>query len=266
MSRFSTALRSIDRTERKLVSGKLSAFAKQSSIHGQFLKNIEGEALVPDRIWRDFILTILDASAEPHKLGKAIRMVLRKHLFSGPPAKCSPNAIFGRATTSENLARSFATQKYFGSLTAALSHVRAMKKSQLANLREKWRHYSLAPFVMWSTFDPAGGRPFHGVPRSARHLRALFGLPANDADGPILLLEYILPDGVVARMPTVVEAYAGDDWLYYFRPAGQSEMEEGYSRTYVWDELARKGEVGRPEVVHRPVTGHVLVSDIEEVP
>jgi hypothetical protein len=266
MARFSSILRSIDRTEKKLVTVKLSAFAKQSSINGQFLKNLESENLVSDRIWRDLIRAILDSPAESHKLSEAIRTSLRKNLFSGPPAKCSPNAIFGRATTSESLARSFAGQKYFGSFSAALSHVRAMKRSQLSNLREKWRHYSLASFVMWSTFDPGGGRPFQGIARSARYLRALYGLPADDADGPLLLLEYILPDDVTAKIPTIVEAYAGDEWLYYFRPAGQFEMDEGHSRTYVWDELARKGASGRPEVVHKPVTGYVLVNNIEEVP
>jgi hypothetical protein len=141
-----------------------------------------------------------------------------------------------------------------------------MKARDLSTIRRKWRDFRLATYVMWSTFAPDGGRPFDGLQRSARHLRATFGLTQVDADAPLLLLEYILPDGVVPRLPTVVEAYAGDEWLYYFRPATEVEIEDGYSRTYVWDELARREHTGRPEVVHEPVTGHVLTSEIEEVP
>lgn len=265
MPSLESILNSIDKTDRKLVLAKLRTFAKYSSIHGQFLTNLEQERLISKTAWQDLIRTILDSSPDPPRLRDAMVKTLRSHLFCGPPAKCSPNTIFGRASTSEDLARSFMTQHHFGSLPNALTHIRYVKRRDLSALREKWRHFLLANFVMWSTFDPGGGRPFQGIRRSARFFRALFGLPASDPDSPLLLLEYALPDGIVARMPTVVEAYAGDQWLYHFRPAGRFEIEEGYGKTYVWDELARLGEAGRPEVVHKPITGHALASDLEEV-
>jgi hypothetical protein len=265
MARFSTILSSLEHTERKLVRVKLRTFARNSSINGQFLRNLQEERLVSESTWKDLFRAILDSPTDPQKLCEAIRATLRKHLFRGPTAKCPADTIFGRATTSESLARTFIVKHYFGSLPGALSHVRAMKTRELPALREKWRYFSLASFVMWSTFDPAGGRPFQGIKRSARFFRAIFGLSANDADSPLLLLEYILPEGIAARIPTVAEAYAGDEWLYHFRPASEIEIDEGYSRTYVWDELARKAGAGRPEVVHEPITGYVLTSDLEEV-
>lgn len=266
MARFSSTLSSLGKMEQKLVLGKLRTFAKYSAINGQFLKNLNEETLVSGAAWSELVQAILTSPSDPSKLRSSMRSALRKHLFSGPPAKCSSHTLFGRATTGEDLARTFLSHHYFGSLSGALSHIRTMKGRDVATLRDKWRGYHLASFVMWSTFDPSGARPFQGLRRSARFLRALFGLPILDVDSPLILLEYILPEDVVARMPTLVEAYAGDDWLYYFRPAGDFEIEDGYGRTYVWDDLARSGETGRPEVVHKPITGNSLANELEEVP
>jgi len=264
MGRFFSFLHAIEKTERKLVLVKLKIFASASSLNGQFHRNLDEERLVSDDVWRDVVKAILDSSTDPSKLRDAIRAAFRKHLFSGPRAKCSRHAIFGRATTCEDLARTFAAKHYFGSFPGALSHVRTMKRRELPALREKWRDFHLASYVMWSTFDPAGGRPFQGLKRSSQFLRALFGLDKTDSPSSLILLEYTIPDGSIARVPTIVEAYAGE-WLYHFRPAGPFEIEAGYGRTYVWDELARCGESGRPEVVHEPVTGFLLTSEIEEV-
>jgi hypothetical protein len=121
---------------------------------------------------------------------------------------------------------------------------------------------------MWSTFaEIAGARPFDGIdPKTAREIAARLGLfrPYKKRCGPFLLLEYELPRTCIARIPRVTEAYSGDTWVYYFRPASKADRDRGYGRTYVWDTHADHAG-GRPEIVHKPLNGNGLVNQIEEV-
>lgn len=117
---------------------------------------------------------------------------------------------------------------------------------------------------MWATFDllPDGslsGRdPFLTGPHDANGIRARLGLVSSREEKrkDLLLFVYNLPDGVRAFFPTIAEAYAGGDWLWYFRPATATDR---YGRTMPWPDSKHPPS---PEVVHEPITGNNLVEKI----
>ena len=112
-------------------------------------------------------------------------------------------------------------------------------------------------YVMWATFDHEnpGGDPFAQMPDEAHAIRAQLGLDPNDS-GDMLLFVYTLPGGTPARFPTICDAYAGDAWLRYFRPALPSDT---CGWTMTWD---AGEEPPCPEVVHEPVTGDTLTEPL----
>ena len=65
---------------------------------------------------------------------------------------------------------------------------------------------------------------------------------------------------VIARFPTVAEAYAGDKWNYFFTPAPCDAL---YGVTLPWWEY--EGCSPRPEVVHEIIQGVCITAPILRV-
>jgi len=251
--------------ERVLVVEKLGILSDCSPTDYQARINFENECRLLGTTWERLIDAILEADFEARSIRSAIRATMRAFILQGPPTRTASTTVLGRAITLSAMARSFAADRYFGTPSAAHSHIRSMRNKPLSYLRKLWTDLRLGRYLMWSTFNKNGGRPFADVDESAQRVRGSLGLSRIDQDLPLLLLEYLLPLGEIARFPTVCEAYSGDDWIYYFRPA--SDLEEDHGWTLPWDDSAEQsaGLKRKPELVHLPIKGKQLAAALREI-
>jgi hypothetical protein len=248
--------------QRKDVRGKLALF-DDVSVNGQAVLNFYADRYIEEDEWLEVITDILTAPKDRKEICKAVTTAMRKFQLCGPPAKVPAGAVCGRAIASESFVRRIASLGY--TLRAARLMMRDYKKLSVDDLKMLWRKVPLGTNVMWSSFaEPPNVRPFDGIPRRARDIAAIFGLPLAMKRKRLLLVEFTLPPTCKPCIPRVTEAYSGDTWVYYFRPASQEDGENGYGRTFVWDTHAASVR-GRPEVVHVPIPAEHLASEPEEV-
>jgi hypothetical protein len=114
---------------------------------------------------------------------------------------------------------------------------------------------------MWATFDlKTDAILMFAAARGADELRAVLGLDVNERGLPLLLMEYRLPVSIVARVPTIADAYSGQDWPYFFRPAPPESV---HGWTLPWP--SHEQEKPRPEVVHNVVTGRQIANPLREL-
>lgn len=247
---------------RKLLDELLS-----NGVGAQAKRNIYDERLMDDGEWGTLVEAIMKVPGTYKDVTGAIREVMRARKLRGISAKIPHGAIFGRAVTSKSLAQALYGQAALGTLASAIHHVGLYKHVRAEILRKRWRNILLGRHVMWATFDPTGGDPFSfaEVPHEAKDISPVLGLGEDTRFEPLLLIRYELPTTFSAQIPRISEAYAGDVWVYHFRPADSDDVDRGHGRTYVWDSHA-KTHAGRPEIVHEPITGEHIAADIEEAP
>jgi hypothetical protein len=233
------------------------------SVLRQAFINIDTERLLPCRFWRGLMTKIADIHGDAVKLRDAIREYMQTTRFRGPQAKVKPDTVLGRATTREDLAGHFTRKAYFPEELAAMLSIEEAVGSTVGEIRARWGHFELGRYVMWATFDLDGHRPFQHAGGDAKKLRGRLGLNRRDLNKPVFTLEYTLPPGVSAHLPTVAEAYASDPWLPSFRPVSPEQAKEGFGLTHSIEEYA--DEPGLPEVVHEPVRGSALAYPPREI-
>ncbi len=231
----------------------------------QAKRNIYDERLVDNGEWDVLTRSIVAAPSTYEGVTAAIRQIMREHKLQGKEADHPPGVTFGRAATELSIAQTLHGQAALGTLESAIYHVGLYKRVPVTILKKRWRNILIGRHVMWSTFEPSGGDPFAFAPTPpmAKEIGPVLGLPEETRFQPLLLLRYELPSTIKPRIPRITEAYAGDVWVYYFRPADAEDIERGFGRTYVWDSHAGT-HAGRPEIVHEPLSGEHLVMDIEE--
>lgn len=260
MGRLTEVLTKRSDQQRQDVEAKLRILADQSATDRQGVLNFWNESRLPEGAWDDLIESLLQARHEPQSIRSAIRGTFRRWILHGPDTAHHSAPVFGRALTIEALAKTFYSLGYHGSINAALKDVTRMISKPVHVVRRRWRTRKLGLYVMWSTLNPSSASPFDGLPTSADRIRCILGLDRRERGQPLLLIEYVLPPNVEVRFPTVAEAYAGNEWLYYFRPSPEGE-DHGW--TMAWDECAH--EPTRPEVVHEVVCGGQLSAPLREV-
>jgi hypothetical protein len=114
---------------------------------------------------------------------------------------------------------------------------------------------------MWGFFQEDGrGTPLAALGSDRRFICGMLGLPLGAADEEVVCFEYVLPPSIPAKIPRVVEAYATGPWNSFFQTQQEADVSRGHGRTRVWDLLREKEKRGLPEVIHKPVTGDLLVS------
>jgi len=236
----------------------------------QFVINLEDDCHLCEAAWGSLKDVILAGISDAILLQRELTNACRKHTLQGSfiaPPLPSP---LGRAVTRELFADILRAQFSFSTKDEEEQFMDDLldKGTTDAETRTLLSRKFLVGKgrVMWGTFnlDPASGLPLNGsnpfrhMPRDADGIRAQLGLSKNDAGKDLLLFVYTLPSGVSPRFPTIADAYAGDAWPYYFRPAREMEA---YGFTMTWDTTPPLPS--SPEVVHEPVTGDNLVEKIE---
>jgi hypothetical protein len=241
---------------------RIAELKEGSGVLRQAVVNFDAERLLSCRFWRDLFKAIAPVERKSSKVRDAVCEYMRSVRFLGPQAKVSPSTVFGRVTTRDDLNAYFVKSGYFPDDLSAMLNIDEVTKVPVEEGRSKWASYDLGRHVMWSTFDPNGGRPFESTGKDAKKLRGLLGLDRSKRDQPVLTLEFTLGTGVTAHLPTVAEAYASAPWISNFRPLGEEEEAQGFGITQPTEEY--ESERGMPEVVHPPVRGTALAYPPEE--
>lgn len=255
--------RSENPTANGVWAGCRKTLFQKSTTHQQAIANLENERNLSCHFWLAFTAMLEMVPEDFDSVFIAIREFMRKAILSGPPARTQPARVFGRATTREKLVAEMLVDGKAG--TEDFAHDRISELDlPLDEIRTRWAFYPLGRWVTWATFNREGNRPFEGVKREASYIRGILGLPRSEDESttPLLLIEYTL-QGEIPHIPTVAEAYASQPWVSYFRPSGDLGYEAGYGYTHAREHYDM--EPGRPEIVHKPVTGAALEHKPEEV-
>lgn len=233
----------------------------------QFAINFEADCHLCEAAWETVRLVVLRGIPTASELQTDLRDAFRRHMLQGDVVGAPFLAPLGRAVTREAFVEVLKEQFSFNTRSEEEQFMDDLLRAGVtpADNRAQLGGALLARGgrVMWGTFayDAAtssfGRDPFAGMPPDADGIRACLGLSKNDAGRDLLLFVYTLPAAVAARFPTIAEAYAGDEWFYYFRPALGGDP-WGYTMT--WDLLPPPAP--RPEVVHEAVASDNLVETV----
>ena len=133
----------------------------------------------------------------------------------------------------------------------------------------------LGNYFFWATFDEDNptGDPFvalqanHGT--NAAQIARCLGVAHSGVPGDkLIVMLYRLPANVRARIPTIANAYAGDDWLPYFRPNCPTA---GHGLTMPIPANPRNRHdrftaFELPEVVHEPISAQEFALPMRAIP
>ena len=250
------ALATISTSDRAQVEAKLQILRNHTGNSSQAVINLYLENRLLSGAWQALFSELLSVSFDPVMIRRAITNSFRRYVLQGPALVPPHPAVFGRAVTPIEFCQQLVSLGHYNSLSTAQRNLRMLIGRPRGVLVRRWRNFDLGRYLMWSTFS--AGRPFDGLPDSAKVIRGLLGLKRRRGD--LLLLEYTFPPGVVPRFPTVAEAYAGDEWFYYFRPALEGDP---HGKTMPWEEYQH--ETPRPEVVHEVIKGTQLAAPLWKV-
>ncbi|HLG14949.1 MAG TPA: hypothetical protein VJH03_10670 [Blastocatellia bacterium] len=260
---LSEALTKLSAADRAEVEAKLRGLAEQSALGNQALINFHSETRLPD-IWPEMLKTLLACPPDPVAIKGAVTQCFRRWTLRGPALPQPRPEVYGRAVSRDRLSTLLFKQQKYGSKQSARRAVRNMLSKERDVVVGRWRNFDLGQYHMWATYNSTPGAlgPFDGMPRSAEDIGGLLGLNRSERDQPLVLMEYGLPDQVLPQFPTIADAYSGDGWPYFFRPA-PGEVPHGL--TMPWPEY-ESHEVGpRPEVVHHVIPGAQLTARLKEV-
>jgi hypothetical protein len=240
----------------------LQVLAPSGTLNARAAHNIWFDGHVRIDVWNSLIVVLAqlpDADARnPAAVTAAIRSVFRRHTLKGKRAEVPQQiGMFGRAMAATEFTRHVLNTKAVGAPTGdvASARMRLAFGKPPAAARSILGDLPLGTHLMWSTFSPRHtALPFCGYDDSCDSVRANLGLDRRDAGLPLVLLEYDIEDKP-RNLPTVVEAYAGDRWNYYFQPANGGAS---HGLTIPWDGWAAAQTLPRPEVVHEVVTLSML--------
>ncbi len=264
-------LRSILRRHFAASEKRFRSRLQKLAVHSLFGPRVKKNFLADPRpsvtAWKLVIREMLRAASRGSAVHEAVRKGIERAQGAGaqsPKARIPIAALtFGRV---------IAKQQYFHIRFGARStgaipeymqeaHLRQLLDSTFDEQRNMLHRTDLGRFKMWSTFAPVSRDPFDGIPEQATSFRAAFGLDEhpNPAADEMLVLQYSLPSGIEARIPTVCDAYAGPSWPAYFLPA-RPRAAHGFTDTWIGS-----GMRPRPEVVHEVITGSTLAAKVRKV-
>lgn len=268
--KFSDFLEALPESERLTIEAAWEEYRElltnAGGAHRQFAINLEAECMFCEAAWQSIRVVVLGRITDVSELKIELTRVCRLHALQGERIAPPIPSPLGRAVTKEMFVEVLREQFTFNSdnerdqFMFELLDSSATMASNSTQLRNKL--LAKANRIMWATFNlgadgmPTGNNPFDGMPDDADRIRARLGLSTEDKGKDLLLFVYNLPLGMQAHFPTIAEAYAGDSWTWYFRPALESER---WGRTMTWDACP---DPPLPEIVHKTVACDNLVVKI----
>lgn len=235
----------------------------------QFAINLEAESQLCKEAWEAVGAILSGAVLDAPSLQRTLTAAFRNFILKSNPIPPPAPSPLGRAVTKERYVEILREQFGF--------NTEDEKEQFLADLLESSAtidsHRMLlggkllcrSGRIMWATFDllpdgsVSGRDPFTQMATDANGIRAQLGLDPNEAHMDMLIFVYNLPHGIAAHFPTIAEAYAGDEWYWYFRPAGEFEN-WGYTMTWPLSALSPC-----PEIIHQAITADNITDKVRLV-
>lgn len=234
---------------------RLRTLASVSATHRQAYINLQAESRLGFAAWDEIIGAVLSGDPSPDALQDRLRDTYRKYLLTGPDVRACSSVVLGRAVTVERFCTMLKDRNMHPDIDSARDELESISKLSVAQLQRRWERRELGRYLMWGTFSQDPGDPFLDMHRTTDAFRCILGLDQNESGLALLLLTYSLPHTVTACFPTIADAYSGDVWVYYFRPASPTDP---HGWTLTWDKCSDQS--GRPEIVHRVITGERLTA------
>jgi len=259
---YEEALTALPEADRQQIKEKLRIL--REAPYSQAARNIEAERRLPQEIWRALFETMLTAAFDSEAIRGAISesFGVPGRTLRGPELTPPHPTRLGRAATADEFCRWLFKLRYFNTVEDAFRDVQRMLWESAEVMAEHWSDFDLGQYVMWSTFNvqPLTEDPFEGMPDSADGIRGVLGLDRSQRGRPLLLFEFTLPANVKPLFPTIAEAYAGDKWSCFFRPALPDDR-------HGWTERLpeSQNEKPRPETVHKVIGGAQLSAPLRQV-
>jgi hypothetical protein len=259
---FTEAMERLSADHRDRVNNVLRILGESAAIYYRAVCNVERESRLLPAAWEELLAALVVASDDSSSIRRTFIDCLRRWTLNGPPLTLFTPKSFGRATTTEYFSRLLVEKGYFASVPAAKSSIRSLLMKPQEVVARRWQRFDLGKYLMWSTFSTGANQddPFDGMPSSADAIRGALGLDPNERGQPLLLMVYALPSGVLARFPTVAEAFAGERWNYFFTPA---PVGAPYGMAMPWPEC--EDSAPRPEVVHEVILGINIIAPLKRI-
>jgi hypothetical protein len=262
MARLEEVLEKRGADDRAKVEACLYSLSTYRTTTYQAFENLKVETRLPEPAWNELIDALLSVTAEGASVCNALRALFRHWILRGTIVDVAGGTIFGKAISTAVLKALLRKRTPGRKVADFAKEVRDFYTKPLPLIQKRWSRRGLGNYLMWSTFSIHSRRPFRGFPITADGIRRILGLDPRLRNKPLLLLEYHLGDGIEIRFPTIADAYAGDEWSYFFTPAPE-KAPHGLIRA--WPEYARQTKP-RPEVVHEVISGDRLVRRPVRIP
>jgi hypothetical protein len=189
---------------------------------------------------------LIVALADAHEIDMTSRLndFFRANMLAGPtidlPSSRLCLSVKSLDVFSEMLLHGYSSYFVTGAATDDFIK-RVISGGELSTVEKE---IDLSLYVQWCTFDPRGQRPFESDPETAEFYLASLGLPLHGADRRLLVFEYILPNDIAPRYPTICDGGLSVG----FRPAPEFVP---YGLSVPWSSNERV--LPRPEAVHKAI-------------
>jgi hypothetical protein len=227
--------------------------------HRQFILNLQAETRLSADAWHAVRLVLINGITQARELQHAFSSVFRLYALRGGVVPLL--GPLGRAVTLQLFMKLLKAQFAFSSDDEAEQLLNDLLDpgATVESARETLEGIFLNTpgLTMWATFHadrngtPTGEDPFRSMPPEADAIRAILGLTKTDQGKDLLLFLYDLPPDVSPRYPTIADAYAGNEWPFFFRPSVETDRS---GMTMPWGD----GLAPVPEVVHEAVKAECL--------
>ncbi len=257
LSEFRTTL-SVD--QQQTLESQLELLSSETALTRQFVLNLHAECRLSSGSWSDVVTSICTADPNLDALVDAIKIAMRRHTLAGGSIPTPWPIHYGRVTAVDAFYDILIRAHKASSRLQAELVLSRLCRGPLDKVHKRLGRLKLGEFTFWATYHPhdADGHPFALLAGNADDVRCRLGLDRQDrGKKDLLLFVYALPAGNEPRYPTVADAYAGDTWLYFFRPAPTGEQS---GRTMPWEDPDAPclGEAPCREIVHAPTKGATL--------